>query len=101
MGFLDKAMAAAEQAAMKAKGTAEELQTKRELGQAYGDLGRKVFELVEAGTLSSSPELDPLVARARALKTELEERQAAAETGAADSSEEPEAAGEEHSATPS
>jgi hypothetical protein len=99
MGFLDKAMAAAEQAAMKAKGTAEELQTKRELGLAYGDLGRKAFELVEAGTLSSA-ELDPLVQHVRALKAELEERQAADEA-AADAAEEPKAADEEHTATPS
>jgi hypothetical protein len=33
MGFLDKAKAAAEQAATRAKETAGELQTKRELGQ--------------------------------------------------------------------
>jgi hypothetical protein len=100
MGFLDKAMAAAEQAAMKAKGTAEELQTKRELGQAYGDLGRKALELIEAGTLSSA-ELDPFVARVQALKTELEERQAAGETAPADATEEPATADEERSATPS
>jgi hypothetical protein len=75
MGLLDKAMAAAEQAAMKAKGTAEELQAKRELGQAYGDLGRKAFELIEAGTLTS-PDLDPLAARVRTLKAEQEARQA-------------------------
>jgi hypothetical protein len=100
MGFLDKAMAAAEQAAMKAKGTAEELQTRRELGQAYGDLGRKAFDLVEAGSLSA-PELDPLVGRVRTLKTELEERQAADETAAAGATDRPETADEEHSATPS
>ena len=40
MGFLDKAKAAAEQAASKAKETAGELQTKRELSQAYDELGR-------------------------------------------------------------
>ena len=39
MGFLDKAKAAAEQAATKAKETAGDLQTKRELGQAYDELG--------------------------------------------------------------
>ena len=100
MGFLDKAMAAAEQAAMKAKGTAEELQTKRELGQAYGDLGRKAFDLIDAGTLSS-PELDPLVERVRTLKAELEEKQVAAETAAPDTAGDATAAEEEHSATPS
>jgi hypothetical protein len=69
--LLDKAMAAAAEAAIKAKETAEELQTKRELGQAYGELGRTAFALIDGGELSS-PELDPLAARIRALKAELE-----------------------------
>jgi hypothetical protein len=81
MGLLDKAMAAAEQAALKAKGTAEELQAKRELGQAYGDLGRKAFELIDSGALSSS-ELEPLAARVRTLKSDLEMRQSAGEHAA-------------------
>ena len=98
MGFLDKAMAAAEQAAMKAKGTAEELQTKRELGGAYGDLGKKAFELVESGALSA-PDLDPLVERVRTLKAELEERQAASEAAPSDATDEAKA--EEQAATPS
>jgi hypothetical protein len=72
MGFLDKAKAAAEQAATRAKETASELQTKRELGQVYDELGRKTFELVEAGDLSSAA-LDPLVERIRALNAQLAE----------------------------
>lgn len=72
MGFLDKAKAAAEQAATRAKDTAGELQTKRELGQVYDELGRKTFELVEAGEVSS-PALDPLVERIRALNAKLAE----------------------------
>jgi hypothetical protein len=72
MGFLDKAKAAAEQAASKAKETAGELQTKRELGQVYDELGRKTFELVEAGQISASA-LDPLVERVRTLKAQLEQ----------------------------
>jgi hypothetical protein len=80
MGFLDKAKAAAEQAAAKAKDTAGELQTKRELGQAYGELGRKTFELVESGEVSSTV-LDPLVERINALKAQL------AEAGADDGAE--------------
>ena len=71
MGLLDKAMAAATEAAMKAKETAEELQTKRELGQAYGELGQKAFALLENGELSS-PELEPAAVRIRALKAQLE-----------------------------
>lgn len=72
MGFLDKAKAAAEQAASKAKETAGELQTKRELSQAYDELGRKTFELVDAGEVSSAT-LDPLVERIRSLKAQLDE----------------------------
>ncbi len=72
MGLLDKAKAAAEQAATRAKDTAGELQTKRELGQVYDELGRKTFELVEAGDLSS-PALDPLIERIRALNAKLAE----------------------------
>jgi hypothetical protein len=72
VGLLDKAKAAAEQAAAKAKDTASDLQTKRELGQAYDDLGQKAYELAEAGELVSTP-LEPLVARIRELKTQLEE----------------------------
>ena len=52
MGFLDKAKAAAEQAAARAKEGVHEVQTKRELGQAYDELGRKVLELVESGELT-------------------------------------------------
>ena len=40
MGFLDKAKAAAEQAAAKAKEGVEDVQTKRELSQAYNELGK-------------------------------------------------------------
>ena len=63
MGLLDKAMAAAEQAAMKAKETADELQTKRALGQAYGELGQRTFELIESGEVQA-PELDLWCGRA-------------------------------------
>jgi hypothetical protein len=73
MGLLDKAKAAAEQAAAKAKDTAGDLQTKRELGQAYDELGRKAYELAEAGEIISAG-LDPLVVRIRGLKAQLEEK---------------------------
>jgi hypothetical protein len=71
MGFLDKAKAAAEQAASKAKETTGEFQTKRELSQAYDELGHKTFELVEAGDVSSTA-LDPLVEKIRTLKAQLD-----------------------------
>ena len=71
MGLLDKVMAAAEQAAIKAKETAGQLQTKRELGQAHSELGQKTFELIETGEVSA-PALEPLAERVRALKAQLE-----------------------------
>jgi hypothetical protein len=72
MGFLDKAKAAAEQAASKAKETAGDLQTKRELGQAYDELGRATFALIDAGEVSSTT-LDPLAERIRSLNAQLDE----------------------------
>ena len=43
MGFLDKAKAAAEQATTMAKEKAGDMQTKKELGQSYVELGRETF----------------------------------------------------------
>ncbi len=54
MGFLDKAKAAAEQAAAKAKEGVEDVQTKRELSQAYNELGKATFELIESGAVADS-----------------------------------------------
>jgi hypothetical protein len=68
MGFLDKAKAAAEQAATKAKEGVEEVQTKRDLAQAYHELGKVTYRLVESGELSN-PELTELVERIRALES--------------------------------
>jgi hypothetical protein len=72
MGFLDKAKAAAEQAATKAKEGVQDVQTKREVGQAYGELGQKTYELVSSGGLSH-PELTPLVDKITALKAQDEQ----------------------------
>ena len=69
MGFLDKAKAAAEQATAKAKEGVSDVQTKRELGTAYTELGQKAFELAESGAISHA-ELDPIVERIRALKAQ-------------------------------
>jgi hypothetical protein len=66
MGFLDKAKAAAEQAAAKAKEGVEDVQLKRELGQAYGDLGRIAYGLIESGELSHSA-LEAPAAKVRTL----------------------------------
>jgi hypothetical protein len=59
MGFLDKAKAAAEQAAAKAKEGVEDVQAKRELSQAYTELGKTAHALVTSGQVSH-PELAPL-----------------------------------------
>ena len=82
MGFLDKAKQAAEQAAAKAKEGVEDVQTKRELGQAYTELGKAVFDLVESGEISN-PRLDATVAKIKALNEKLEAAGAAAGNGAA------------------
>jgi hypothetical protein len=83
VGFLDKAKAAAEQAASKAKETAGEVQTKRDLSTAYNELGQKAFDLIEAGEVSS-PELETIAERIRGLKAQLDEKEpvgAAASSG--------------------
>ena len=66
MGFLDKAKAAAEQAAAKAKEGVDDVQTKRELSQAYNELGKTAFELTESGEISH-PRLQALAEKIRAL----------------------------------
>jgi hypothetical protein len=48
----------------------ETLQVKRELSQAYGDLGRQTAELVESGAVSH-PDLSEPVARIAELKDRL------------------------------
>jgi hypothetical protein len=52
MGLLDKVKAGAEQAASSAQKQAQTVATKRELGQAYADLGRTAFGLVSRGEIS-------------------------------------------------
>jgi hypothetical protein len=72
MGFLDKAKAAAEQAASKAKEGIEDVQAKRELSQAYHELGQKTHELVSSGALSH-PDLAALAEKITALRAQAEE----------------------------
>jgi hypothetical protein len=81
MGLLDKAKAAAEQAAARAKEGVDEVQTKRELGQAYGDLGKVVFDLVEKGELQHA-ELTGPVEKIRALRARAESDGGSAEPAA-------------------
>ena len=85
MGFLDKAKAAAEQAAAKAKEGVQEVQTKKELFQAYQELGKKTFELSESGEVSHSV-LTPLIDRINTLKAQEEGE---AVTAGVSASEEP------------
>ena len=72
MGFLDKAKAAGQSAVAKGKEEAKELQTKRELGQAFDELGKVAYDLVERGEISHA-ELAAGGDRIRALKAQLEE----------------------------
>jgi hypothetical protein len=85
MGFLDKAKqaaeqakTAAEQAASRANEAVGDVQTKRELTKAYGELGETAFKLADSGALSH-PEFEPQIARIRELQAKLED-DAAAET---------------------
>ena len=66
MGFLDKAKQAAEQATAKAKEGVGEVQVKRELSQAYNELGKIAFELVESNDIAH-PRLETLAAKIRGL----------------------------------
>lgn len=52
MGFLDKAMSAADQMATRAKEGVDDVQAKRNLQRAYEDLGRTAFALIEQHELS-------------------------------------------------
>jgi hypothetical protein len=83
MGLLDKAKQAAEQAAVKAKGGVEDAQTKRELSQAYNDLGKTAFGLIENGDLSN-PRLDDSAAKIRALTAKLDDDGVGSQTDAGD-----------------
>jgi hypothetical protein len=69
---LDKVKEGAEQAAAKAKDTAEDVQTKRDLGKAYDALGQETFKLIESGDVSNAA-LEPHAAKIRELQAKLEE----------------------------
>ena len=81
MSLFNKAKQAAEQAAAKAREGVEDVQQKRELGQAYGELGKTAFELLESGEISH-PRLETTAAQIRALNEKI----AAAPAGAAPTS---------------
>jgi hypothetical protein len=54
MGLLDKVKIQAEQTAAKAREGVQEVQSKRELSQAYANLGKTVVSLVERGEISNA-----------------------------------------------
>ena len=72
MGFLDKAKSAAETATSKARDGIGDVQTKRELGQAYDELGKLAYELADAGQIAHE-RLEEPVARIRSLRSEPED----------------------------
>jgi hypothetical protein len=90
-GFFDKAKAAVEQAAEKAKEEVVELQIRRELGQAQKDLGVVTFGLIESGELEH-PALAAPAERVRELSARLDD--------GADGAEEPEPTDEADEAEP-
>ena len=75
MGFMDKVKSTvksgAEQAATKAQEEYERIQTRRELSQAYEDLGLNAFDLAERGDLSHT-DLTAGIERVKTLKAQLE-----------------------------
>ena len=80
MSFFNKAKQAAEQAAAKAREGVEDVQQKRELGQAFGDLGRKAFELLESGEISH-PSLEATAAQIRTLQEKVADSSAPGDAG--------------------
>jgi hypothetical protein len=66
MGLLDKAKAAAVEATAKAKEGVEDVQLKRELSQAYNELGKIAFELLEGNEISH-PKLATVADKIRTL----------------------------------
>jgi hypothetical protein len=76
MGVLDKVKAAAGRARTKAQEGVATVRTKRELTQAYGELGQTTYELVQSGELTH-PRLSPTVERISAVKAQLEREEPA------------------------
>ena len=73
--FLDRLKEASVNVAQMTREHVETLQAKRELSQAYGDLGRTTAELVESGAVAHA-DLTPLVGRIAELKAQLEAAEA-------------------------
>jgi hypothetical protein len=83
MSFFNKAKQAAEQAAARVQEGVEDVQQKRELSQAYGELGKTAFALIESGELSHSG-LDAGAAKIRELNAKIAEPSVATATSSDD-----------------
>jgi hypothetical protein len=70
MSLLDRVKTQAEQTAAKAREGVQEVQVKRELTQAYADLGKAAFSLVEKGEISHT-ELAAPTSRIKELNAKL------------------------------
>jgi hypothetical protein len=68
--FLDRLREATSNVTQMTREGVESLQTRHELSQTYGDLGRKAADLVESGAISH-PELTEMVQRIGELKAAL------------------------------
>jgi hypothetical protein len=86
MSLFNKAKQAAEQAAAKAREGVEDVQQKRELGQAYGELGRTAFDLIQSGEISH-PRLEATAAQIRALNEKIAEPAVATPSSGDDASD--------------
>jgi hypothetical protein len=82
MGLLDKAKAAAQEATAKAKEGVEDVQLKRELSQAYNELGKIAFDLHESNDISH-PKLETVAEKIRSLN-ERERGDGASASGASE-----------------
>jgi hypothetical protein len=84
MSLFNKAKQAAEQAAAKAREGVEDVQQKRELSQAYNELGKTAFGLLESGEISHAS-LDASAAKIRELNEKIaSDSPAATATASAD-----------------
>jgi hypothetical protein len=71
MGFLDRVKENIQETAAGVREGLDEFHSKRDLDHAYRELGRKAFELVEAGKLEAG-QLGPEVDEVRSMRAELE-----------------------------
>ncbi|MGH2874106.1 MAG: hypothetical protein ACRDL5_16790 [Solirubrobacteraceae bacterium] len=70
MSLIDKLKAGADEATARARETVQDTQLKHELGQAYGELGRAAYALIEEGGLPQAADsrLSGAVERVRRLE---------------------------------